>query len=491
MSRPSLALADIFRQHGPHYRAQHRLPLSHLRVMRAIETCRTATLGSHVETCSHCQHQRIAYNSCRNRHCPKCQSAAKERWIEQRKAELLPIPYFHAVFTVPPAIAEIALRNKKTVFDILFRTSAQALLRIAADPKHLGAHIGFFSILHTWGQNLLFHPHVHCVVTGGGISRCGKRWVHSRRRFLLSVRVLSRLFRRLFLEALEAAYRKGELEFHDGVLRSLNDPDAFRQYLKPLKHTEWVVYMKPPFGNAEGVIHYLGRYTHRVAIGEQRLLSDENGQVAFLYKDYRSANPQQPLTMMVAAEEFLRRFLLHVLPDGFPRIRHYGLFSNRHRAGNIALCRVLLTGPRPALLPAKEQVRAIDIIVQSAARCPVCRIDIMVRTLVLPAQLWCCPPNSGAAVHRIHHEEGTPHHAGRLARLLPFRKHGPVRPKAPAIELPRPEIHRESHSRKLRWCRFVPSEHNRTPYAVSSASSHQTRRYPIPITDVLLGGLAH
>jgi Putative transposase/Transposase zinc-binding domain len=356
--------------------------------MRAIETCRTATLGGHVETCSHCEHQRIAYNSCRNRHCPKCQSAAKERWVEQRKNELLPIPYFHAVFTVPPAIAEIALRNKKVLFGILFRASAETLLRIAADPRHLGAHIGFFSILHTWGQNLHFHPHVHCVVTGGGISLCGKRWVHSRPRFLLSVRVLSRLFRRLFLQALEAAYRKGELEFHDGVLSSLNDPDAFRQYLKPLKHAEWVVYMKPPFGNAEGVIHYLGRYTHRVAIGEQRLVSDENGQVAFLCKDYRSANPQHPLTMMVAAGEFLRRFLLHVLPDGFQRIRHYGLFSNRHRVRNIALCRRLLNGPRPALLPAKEQLRAIDIIVESAARCPVCGIGIMFRTLVLPAQLW-------------------------------------------------------------------------------------------------------
>jgi hypothetical protein len=358
--------------------------------MRAIETCRTATLGGHVETCSHCEHQRIAYNSCRNRHCPKCQSTAKERWIEQRRTELLPIPYFHAVFTVPPAIAEIALRNKRTLFGILFRASAEALLRIAADPKHLGAHIGFFSILHTWGQNLLFHPHVHCVVTGGGISLCGKRWVHSRPRFLVSVRVLSRLFRRLFLEALREAYRKGELEFHDGALRSLDDPEAFRQYLEPLRHIEWVVYMKPPFGNAERVIDYLGRYTHRVAIGEQRLLSDENGQVAFLYKDYRSSIPQQPLTMRLAADEFLRRFLLHVLPDGFQRIRHYGLFSNRHRARNIALCRTLLTGARPSLLPAPGQLRAIDIVVKAAAQCPVCRIGIMSRTLVLPPQLWRC-----------------------------------------------------------------------------------------------------
>ncbi len=311
----------------------------------------------------------------------------KQRWIEQRQTELLPIPYFHAVFTLPAAIAEIALRNKKTLFGILFRASAQTLLRIAADPKHLGANIGFFSILHTWGQNLLFHPHVHCVVTGGGISVCGKRWVHSRPRFLVSVRVLSRLFRRLFLEALEEAYRKGQLEFH-GVLAPLRDAHAFRQYLEPLRQTEWVVYMKLPFGNAEGVIDYLGRYTHRVAIGEQRLLSEENGQIAFLYKDYRSANSQQARTMTLAADEFLRRFLLHVLPDGFQRIRHYGLFSNRHRVHNIALCRSLLVGTRSALLPLKTQLRAVDIIVATAARCPVCKMGTMSRTLVLPSRLW-------------------------------------------------------------------------------------------------------
>jgi Putative transposase/Transposase zinc-binding domain len=388
MPRPRLALADIFRQYGPDYRAKNLLPLSHRRVMRAVETCRTAVLGGHVESCGHCDHQRIAYNSCRNRHCPKCQSTAKERWIEQRKTELLPIAYFHAVFTVPPAIADIALRNRKTLFGILFRASAETLLRIAADPKHLGASIGFFSILHTWGQNLLFHPHVHCVVTGGGIPPCGKHWVHSRPRFLVSVRVLSRLFRRLFLQALEEAYRNGELEFHQGVLASLSDPESFRQYLQPLRHTEWVVYMKPPFGSAEHVIDYLGRYTHRVAIGEQRLLSQQNGQVSFLYKDYRSADPQQQRTMTLSADEFIRRFLLHVLPGGFQRIRYYGLFGNRHRVRNLALCRALLVGTRPALLPLKTQLRVIDIIVRTAARCPVCKIGAMARTLLLPSQLW-------------------------------------------------------------------------------------------------------
>jgi hypothetical protein len=394
MSRPRLALADIFRQYGPDYRAKHRLPLPHLRVMRAIEICRTATLGGHVETCGHCDHQRIAYNSCRNRHCPGCQSGAKERWIEQRKTELLPIAYFHTVFTIPPALAEIALRNKRTVFQILFRTSAETLQRIAADPKHLGSNIGFFSILHTWGQNLLFHPHVHCVVTGGGISSCGKRWVRSRPRFLVSVRVLSRLFRRLFLEALEQAYRNGELEFHEGVLAELSDAEAFRQYLLPLRNIEWVVYMKPPFGSAEQVIDYLGRYTHRVAIGEQRLLSRENGQISFLYKDYRSREPQRSLTMTLEADEFLRRFLLHVLPDGFQRIRHYGILSNRHRVRNLALCRALLIGPRSALLPAKQQLRVIDIIVEASRRCPMCKVGIMSRTLVLPPQLWRHSPDT-------------------------------------------------------------------------------------------------
>jgi hypothetical protein len=394
MSQPRLALADIFRQYGPDYRAKHRLPLPHLRVMRAIEICRTATLGGHVETCGHCDHQRIAYNSCRNRHCPGCQSGAKERWIEQRKTELLPIAYFHTVFTIPPALAEIALRNKRTVFQILFRTSAETLQRIAADPKHLGSNIGFFSILHTWGQNLLFHPHVHCVVTGGGISSCGKRWVRSRPRFLVSVRVLSRLFRRLFLEALEQAYRNGELEFHEGVLAELSDAEAFRQYLLPLRNIEWVVYMKPPFGSAEQVIDYLGRYTHRVAIGEQRLLSRENGQISFLYKDYRSREPQRSLTMTLEADEFLRRFLLHVLPDGFQRIRHYGILSNRHRVRNLALCRALLIGPRSALLPAKQQLRVIDIIVEASRRCPMCKVGIMSRTLVLPPQLWRHSPDT-------------------------------------------------------------------------------------------------
>ena len=394
MSRPRLALADIFRQYGPAYRAGHHLPLQHLRVMRAIETCRTAALGGHVESCDQCSHQRIAYNSCRNRHCPQCQTLARRKWVEQRKADLLPIPYFHAVFTVPPAIAEIALRNKRSVFNILFRAGAETLLTIAADPKHLGADIGFFSILHSWGQNLLFHPHVHCVVTGGGVSACGKRWVRARRRFLVSVRVLSRLFRRLFLAALEDAYCSGQLEFHGGALDSLRDPQAFRRYLDPLRRIDWVVYMKPPFGSAGQVIEYLGRYTHRVAIGEQRLLASDNGHVSFLYKDYASANPRQMRTMTLPAGEFLRRFLLHVLPDGFQRIRHYGLFSNRYRASHLALCRSLLAGVRHPLLPASSHLNSVAAIVETASRCPLCRRGTMRRTFVITPEFCFIRPDT-------------------------------------------------------------------------------------------------
>ncbi|MBI1788118.1 MAG: IS91 family transposase [Acidobacteria bacterium] len=388
MSRPALELADIFRQHGPAYRARHRLPIGHLRVMRAIETCRTAALGGHVERCDQCSHQRIAYNSCRNRHCPKCQTLAKQRWLERRKDELLPIPYFHVVFTIPPAIAAIALQNKKIVFQILFRTSAQTLLTIAADPRHLGASIGFFSILHTWGQNLLFHPHVHCVVTGGGLPPDGECWIAGRPRFLLSVRVLSRLFRRLFLEALERAFAKAQLQFH-GALEQLRDRDAFQQHLEPARQTKWVVYAKPPFGGPAHVIEYLGRYTHRVAVSNQRLLALDHEQVTFQYKDYRSHDPQRSRQMSLPAEEFLRRFLLHVIPSGFQRIRHYGLYSNRYRAENLTRCRLLLVGARSELLPSHAQIQEIrTTIVETAARCPQCKMGWMRRVLTIPAMRW-------------------------------------------------------------------------------------------------------
>ncbi|MBA3916115.1 MAG: IS91 family transposase [Acidobacteriales bacterium] len=388
MSRPTLELADIFRQHGPAYRARQRLPVGHLRVMRAIETCRTAALGGHVESCGHCAYQRIAYNSCRNRHCPKCQSLAKEQWLQQRKQELLPIPYFHVVFTVPPVIAALALRNKKAVFQILFRTSAQTLLTIAADPQHLGAHIGFFSILHTWGQKLLFHPHLHCVVTGGGLSPDKTGWIASRPRFFLSVRVLSRLFRRLFLEGLEQAYADGQLHL-PGAPEQACDADSFQRFLKPARTAEWVVYAKPPFGSPAQVIEYLGRYTHRVAISNQRLLSVNHEQVTFQYKDYGSGDPQRSRQMSLPVEEFLRRFLLHVLPDGFQRIRHYGLYNNRYRAQNLERCRALLAGVRSELLPSHAQLEELrSAIIENAARCPQCKVGRMRRVLTLAALRW-------------------------------------------------------------------------------------------------------
>jgi len=346
--------------------------------MRAIETCRTAALGGHVERCGHCSHQRIAYNSCRNRHCPKCQFVARAEWLAAREAELLPVDYYHVVFTLPPRLAALALQNKKAVYDILFRASAEALLTIARDPRHLGAEIGFFSILHTWGQNLLHHPHVHCVATGGGLAPDGKSWISCRKNFFLSVRVLSRLFRALFLRMLGPA----KLKFH-GELAGLNDPAALQGYLAKVRQQDWVVYAKAPFGGPERVLAYLGRYTHRIAISNHRLVSDTAGRVSFTYKDYASSNPQQQRTMTLAADEFIRRFLLHAVPAGFPRIRHYGLLANRHRHAKLALARNLLRA-----LPAPAPVASTPRI----APCPHCGQGQMLRVLKLAAFPWPSRP---------------------------------------------------------------------------------------------------
>jgi hypothetical protein len=316
--------------------------------MRAIEICRTAALGGHVEECGHCHHTRVSYNSCRNRHCPKCQSLARAEWLEARKAELLPVEYFHVVFTVPEPVAELAFYNKSVVYAILFRTAAETLLTIAADPKHLGARIGFFGILHTWGQTLTHHPHLHCVVPGGGVSIDGANWVSCRPGFFLSVKVLSRLFRRLFSEALQAAFASGKLKFYS-QLETLREPAPFAQWLTAQRETEWVVYAKPPFGGPTQVLEYLGRYTHRVAISNNRLVELSDGQVSFQWKDYRQQHRLK--TMSVSADEFIRRFLLHALPPGFQRIRHYGLFANCHRRDAIDLCRRLLGSVPSPLLP--------------------------------------------------------------------------------------------------------------------------------------------
>ena len=348
MHATGLEVADIFRHAGPAYRQQHATALSRgqRRVMSAIERCRTAVLGGHVEQCDTCGHLRISFNSCRNRHCPKCQSLVRAQWLVDRQADLIQVEYFHIVFTLPEAVAAIAYQNKAVVYDLLFHATAETLRTIAADPKHLGAEIGFIAILHTWGQNLLHHPHLHCVVPGGGLSSDGERWISCRPGFFLPVRVLSRLFRRLFLEQLQRVFDTGHLHFYH-ALEGLQAPAAFARYLAPAWKTEWVVYAKPPFGGPRQVLEYLGRYTHRVAISNNRLIGFADNQVTFHWKDYR--HESRPKVMQLAADEFIRRFLLHVLPSGFQRIRHHGFLANRYRTVKLAQCRQLLADPAPAI----------------------------------------------------------------------------------------------------------------------------------------------
>jgi hypothetical protein len=318
--------------------------LGQLKVMSAIESCRTAALGGHVARCEKCSHTHIAYNSCRNRHCPKCQGAAAKEWLADREAELLPVPYYHVVFTLPAAIADIAYQNKHVIYDILFKAAAETLITIAADPKHLGARIGFTAVLHTWGSALTHHPHVHMIVPGGGISLDGERWLSCRPGFFLPVRILSRLFRRLFLEKLVDAHDAGRLQFF-GDHAQLAERHSFTAYLAPLRKAEWVVYAKRPFGGPEAVLAYLARYTHRVAIANSRLIAFDNTGVTFRWKDYRAKGRERFKLMTLAVDEFIRRFLIHVLPSGFHRIRHYGLFANGGRAENIARARQLLNVP--------------------------------------------------------------------------------------------------------------------------------------------------
>ncbi|NMG77659.1 IS91 family transposase [Aromatoleum diolicum] len=348
MGRPALEVADIFRTHGPAWRARQSGHLSpgQLKVMSAIEQCRTAALGGHALRCNACGHEEISYNSCRNRHCPKCQARAAQRWLEARQADLLPVEYYHVVFTLPEPISAIAYTNKAVLYRLLFDMAAETLTTIAADPKHLGAQIGATLVLHTWGSALTHHPHVHGIVPGGGISADGKRWVACRRGFFLPVRVLSRLFRRRFIEELEKRYRAGQLQFF-GEHAPLADAGAFGRWLVPLRRCEWVVYAKRPFAGPEAVLAYLSRYTHRVAISNRRLVAmDENG-VSFRWKDYRAKGRTRHKTMTLAADEFMRRFLLHVLPTGFHRIRHYGLLANAGRQQSLATARALLDVPRP------------------------------------------------------------------------------------------------------------------------------------------------
>lgn len=385
--RPSLEVADIFRSAGPGYRSAHagHLSLHQLKVMSAIEHCRTAALGGHVEACTNCGHWRIAYNSCRNRHCPRCQGAAARTWLEAREADLLPVGYFHVVFTLPAEVAPIAFTNKALVYDLLFKAAAEAMMTIAADPKHLGARIGITAVLHTWGSAMTHHPHVHMIVPGGGIAPDGKRWISSRPAFLLPVRVLGALFRRLFLTRLLALHDAGRLTFF-GKLAGLADRRAFLKHLSPVRKKRWVVYAKAPFAGPEAVLAYLSRYTHRVAISNSRLIRFDGQTVTFRYKDYRRCGADRQQVMTLAADEFIRRFLLHVLPTGFHRIRHYGLLAGATHKANIALARKLLkVAPPPADDEQEEPA-------QYHPSCPHCGGDMVVIETFTRRQKPRAPP---------------------------------------------------------------------------------------------------
>jgi hypothetical protein len=341
MDRPPLEVADIVRAAGDTFieRNRHWLRWMHVKVLRAIAQCRTAALGGHLDECTRCRHRAISFNSCRNRHCPKCQAVARERWITARRRELLPTRYLHVVFTLPRRLAPLVLQNKSVLYNLLFRTSAETLLEVARNPRHLGAEIGFFSVLHTWSQKLKIHPHVHCVVPAGGLSLDHTRWIRSRDNYFLPEEVLGELFRGKFVDALKQAFHNGQLNFH-GDLKLLAEPKTFAAWLRPLHRQDWVVYLKPPFGGPEYVLRYLGRYTHRVAISNHRLVSFVDGQVTFHWRDSADHNKQKPLPLPV--DEFLSRFLLHLLPEGFVRIRNFGFLANRKRATLLALCFHLL-----------------------------------------------------------------------------------------------------------------------------------------------------
>jgi len=383
-------VADIFRQHGPAYRESHGLPVNHLRVMRAIEACRTAVLGGHKDKCDHCGHLEISYNSCRNRHCPKCQTLAKEKWIEARGKDLLPVEYFHVVFTIPSELNTLVLLNRKVMYDLLFCSVSETLMELANDRKHLGAKPGVICILHTWGQNLMEHPHIHCIVTGGGLD--GGSWVSCRKGFLIPVRVMSALFRGKFLDLLQKSFKADNIVF-SGSISQLKEPETFESFRRHLYNKKWVVYCKPPFDGAKGVLQYLGRYTHRIAISNNRILANQNGKVSFLWRDYADDNRQK--TMTLKADEFIRRFLLHVLPHRFVRIRHFGLLANRNRKDNIALCRKILvdkSSPKENLKKETWQEQLLRITGIDVTICPVCQKGKMQRIEILSPHRCNGPP---------------------------------------------------------------------------------------------------
>jgi len=401
MSRQALEVADIFRAQGPVWRQAHagHISLGQLKVMSAIEACRSAALGGHVLRCSSCEHQQIAYNSCRNRHCPRCQGSAAHRWLEARQADLLPVEYYHLVFTLPAPISDLAYSNKSVIYTILFKAAAETVQTIAADPMHLGARVGLTLVLHTWGSAMIHHPHVHGIVPGGGLSMDGKQWIHCRPGFFLPVRVLSRLFRRLFLERLVESYQAGDLKFF-GEHQALTDAGAFLDWIKPLRKTEWVVYAKRPFAGPQAVLAYLSRYTHRVAIANSRLLKFNDQGVTFKWKDYRSKQRFRHKNMTLSTDEFIRRFLIHVLPSRFHRIRHYGLLANSGRRDNLKQARKLLmdkTGDDDAIEnsvidSAASEANEIPEPPQPTYICPDCGSPMVIIECFERGQLPRAPP---------------------------------------------------------------------------------------------------
>jgi hypothetical protein len=388
MNRPTLEVADIFRARGDSFidRNESRISYQQFKVMRAITRCRTAALGAHVDRCTRCGHQAISFNSCRDRHCPKCQAQARQRWLANRKRELLDTSYFHVVFTLPQELSWLALQNQRVLYDLLFRTSAATLLEVAADPKYLGARIGFFGVLHTWGQNLLHHPHVHFAIPAGGLSPDHTQWIRPRYPFLLPVKVLSRVFRGKFVAGLRRAFRRHKLHF-GGNLKHLADPKRFAAFLRTLFRTDWVVYAKPAFGGPTQVLRYLGRYTHRVAISNHRLLAFDDGSVTFRWRDYAHGNRQRKMT--VSSEEFIRRFLMHVLSRGFVRIRNFGFLANGRRAVLLPLCRELLH-----MQPQQDASAAGSSTDRATWSCPLCHGTMVIVERLTAGQIhrsrWRC-----------------------------------------------------------------------------------------------------
>src|SRR6516165_3568453 len=384
----ALRLGDILRAHGPAYAARHPVSPEQAQVLRRLADCRTAALGGHIETCASCGYSRTAYNSCRDRHCPTCQAAKRAAWLETRLRHLLPVPYFHVVFTVPDLLYPLMLHNQRRLYDLLFQTAAASLRALTADHRRLGAQVGITALLHTWGQNLLFHPHLHCVVTGGGLSPDGSRWIATRPGYLLPVKVLARLFRGKFLAGVKEAYHAGELSFA-GSVADLAEPEAFRRWLDALYRQDWVVYVKPPFGGAKQVFRYLGRYSHRVAIANSRLVALEDGQVFFRWKDY--ADDHRTKVMRLTADEFIRRFLLHVLPKRFVRIRHYGLLAGRNVATRLARCRQLLGAPKEPSVESRVENTWLDQFRegtgQDLTHCPQCQGPLTRQPLEAPTTL--------------------------------------------------------------------------------------------------------